>query len=122
MQEKKQLEQNKWIIKHLQSVYDLRTFFFSFPLNFINNRFRSTDTEDYMQITLAAQTSVGPPTPPPLPPQIPIVASGKIPPPPPPQDTATRKQQQPLSAISIQDLNSVQVMFIDLTRKIQHFD
>lgn len=25
------------------------------------------------------------------------------------QDTATRKQQQPLSAISIQDLNSVQV-------------
>lgn len=29
--------------------------------------------------------------------------------PPPPQDTATRKQQQPLSAISIQDLNSVQL-------------
>lgn len=27
------------------------------------------------------------------------------------QDTATRKQQQPLSAISIQDLNSVQVRF-----------
>lgn len=76
--------------------------------------FRSTDTEDYMQITLAAQNSVGPPTPPPLPPQVPILTatSGKIPPPPPPQDTATRKQQQPLSAISIQDLNSVQVFIL----------
>lgn len=65
-----------------------------------------------MQITLAAQNSVGPPTPPPLPPQVPIVppTGCKIPPPPPPQDTATRKQQQPLSAISIQDLNSVQVI------------
>lgn len=35
--------------------------------------------------------------------------NGNIPPPPPPQDSTIRKQQQPLSAISIQDLNSVQV-------------
>ena len=68
-----------------------------------------------MQITLAAQNSVGPPTPPPLPPQLPIVTAtgNRIPPPPPPQDTATRKQQQPLSAISSQDLNSVQVILTD---------
>lgn len=32
------------------------------------------------------------------------------------QDTATRKQQQPLSAISIQDLNSVQVRFTSIFR------
>ncbi|KAJ6637779.1 Espin [Pseudolycoriella hygida] len=76
---------------------------------------RSTDTEDYMQITLAAQNSVGPPTPPPLPPQLPpqTATGNRIPPPPPPQDTATRKQQQPLSAISIQDLNSVQLRRTD---------
>lgn len=36
-------------------------------------------------------------------------AKSNIPPPPPPQDSTIRKQQQPLSAISIQDLNSVQV-------------
>lgn len=35
--------------------------------------------------------------------------SGTPQPPPPPQDTVSRKQQQPLSAISIQDLNSVQL-------------
>ncbi|EDS44782.1 forked protein [Culex quinquefasciatus] len=35
-------------------------------------------------------------------------AKSNIPPPPPPQDSTIRKQQQPLSAISIQDLNSVQ--------------
>lgn len=108
MQER-QLEQNKWIIK---VIIGLRCEnFFHFKLNFIKC-FRSTDTEDYMQITLAAQISVGPPTPPPLPPQAPLIVTAtgsKIPPPPPPQDTATRKQQQPLSAISIQDLNSVQV-------------
>lgn len=88
--------------------------------------FRSTDTEDYMHIQVANQHGVNgePPKPPP--------------PPPPPihplmhhngkqnsvktgnthhvsvvnQDTATRKQHQPLSAISIQDLNSVQVNLI----------
>lgn len=76
---------------------------------------RSTDTEDYMQITLANQQTVGlePPRPPPPPPPAPPAHNTdtvkSIPPPPPPQDTATRKQQQPLSAISIQDLNSVQV-------------
>lgn len=87
---------------------------------------RSTDTEDYMKIELASNQTVPPP--PPLPPPIGAFtisngdANGQnsktntlnstasnIPAPPPPQDTATRKQQQPLSAISIQDLNSVQV-------------
>lgn len=91
---------------------------------------RSTDTEDYMKIELAPGQSVcqEPPKPPPLPPPPMAVApnlngdsngqssktntinskngngngNGL-------QDTATRKQQQPLSAISIQDLNSVQV-------------
>lgn len=54
-----------------------------------------------------------PPPPPPAPPLPSIVLPPKtgIPPPPPPQDSAIRKQQQPLSAISIQDLNSVQVSF-----------
>lgn len=94
---------------------------------------RSTDTEDYMQIPVVIPQTAGidPPRPPPPPPPIaPIVtthtasstngdtlastktnsSSSNIPiPPQPPQDTATRKQQQPLSAISIQDLNSVQV-------------
>lgn len=80
-----------------------------------------------MQIVLATPQTVGsepPPRPPPPPPPVPptgLNADGalsvtnngtnrSIPPPPPPQDTATRKQQQPLSAISIQDLNSVQVL------------
>lgn len=78
-----------------------------------------------MQITLAAQNSVGPtpPTPPPLPTQFPNTATApgnKIPPPPPPQDTATRKQQQPLSAISIQDLNSVQVIHLRLVYRLKN--
>ncbi|XP_055389695.1 probable serine/threonine-protein kinase cdc7 isoform X2 [Condylostylus longicornis] len=84
---------------------------------------RSTDTEEYMQISIhhhhIHQNSSGgaeipkPPPPPPLP--IPPIhgnenSSRGIPPPPPPiQDTVTRKQHQPLSAISIQDLNSVQL-------------
>lgn len=74
-----------------------------------------------MQIPLVIAQTVGidPPRPPPPPPPIaPVTSNGdtaqsknnNIPSPPqPPQDTATRKQQQPLSAISIQDLNSVQV-------------
>lgn len=94
---------------------------------------RSTDTEDYMQIPVVIPQTVGtdPPRPPPPPPPIAPITfiasaptsstngdtlastktnSSNIPiPPQPPQDTATRKQQQPLSAISIQDLNSVQV-------------
>lgn len=96
---------------------------------------RSTDTEDYMQIPVVIPQTAGidPPRPPPPPPPIAPVtftasapasspngdtlastktnsSSSNIPiPPQPPQDTATRKQQQPLSAISIQDLNSVQV-------------
>lgn len=91
---------------------------------------RSTDTEDYMKIELASNQTVcpEPPRPPPLPPPMSAVlnsngdtngqnsktntlnsTTNNIPAPPPPQDTATRKQQQPLSAISIQDLNSVQV-------------
>lgn len=72
-----------------------------------------------MQIVLASPQTVGsepPPRPPPPPPPVPPVINSDttraIPPPPPPQDTATRKQQQPLSAISIQDLNSVQVLAI----------
>ncbi|XP_038107460.1 uncharacterized protein LOC6050775 isoform X3 [Culex quinquefasciatus] len=40
-------------------------------------------------------------------------AKSNIPPPPPPQDSTIRKQQQPLSAISIQDLNSVQLRRTD---------
>ncbi|XP_055298609.1 putative uncharacterized protein DDB_G0277255 isoform X5 [Sitodiplosis mosellana] len=87
---------------------------------------RSTDTEDYMKIELASNQTVPPP--PPLPPPIGAITTtngdangpnsktntlnstaSNIPAPPPPQDTATRKQQQPLSAISIQDLNSVQL-------------
>lgn len=90
---------------------------------------RSTDTEDYMKIELASNQTAcpEPPRPPPLPPPLTAVningdtnghnsktntlnsTANNIPAPPPPQDTATRKQQQPLSAISIQDLNSVQV-------------
>lgn len=83
-----------------------------------------------MKIELASNQTVcpEPPRPPPLPPPVAAIAisngetnghnsktntlnstTGNIPAPPPPQDTATRKQQQPLSAISIQDLNSVQV-------------
>lgn len=85
-----------------------------------------------MKIELASNQTVcpEPPRPPPLPPPIAAIpntngesngqnsktntlnsTSSSIPAPPPPQDTATRKQQQPLSAISIQDLNSVQVNF-----------
>ncbi|XP_011183443.1 uncharacterized protein Espn isoform X2 [Zeugodacus cucurbitae] len=88
---------------------------------------RSTDTEDYMHIQVANQHGVNcePPKPPP-PPPLPIhplmhhnekqnsVKTGNI------QhvsvvnqDTATRKQHQPLSAISIQDLNSVQLRRTD---------
>ncbi|XP_053948090.1 probable serine/threonine-protein kinase DDB_G0282963 isoform X2 [Anastrepha ludens] len=87
---------------------------------------RSTDSEDYMHIQVANQHAVGfePPKPPPPPPlpihallphndkqnsvktmnsHVSIVN----------QDTATRKQHQPLSAISIQDLNSVQLRRTD---------
>ncbi|XP_031629501.1 putative uncharacterized protein DDB_G0277255 isoform X5 [Contarinia nasturtii] len=95
---------------------------------------RSTDTEDYMKIELASNQTVcpEPPRPPPLPPPIAAIpttngesngqnsktntlnsTTSNIPAPPPPQDTATRKQQQPLSAISIQDLNSVQLRRIE---------
>lgn len=96
---------------------------------------RSTDTEDYMKIELATNQTAcpEPPRPPPLPPPMAALntngdanglnsktntlnstANGNIPAPPPPQDTATRKQQQPLSAISIQDLNSVQVCELEM--------
>ncbi|XP_018804857.1 PREDICTED: uncharacterized protein LOC108978834 isoform X5 [Bactrocera latifrons] len=92
---------------------------------------RSTDTEDYMHIQVANQHGVNfdPPKPPP-PPPLPThplmhhnekqnnIKTGNInhvsvvn------QDTATRKQHQPLSAISIQDLNSVQLRRTD-TQKI----
>lgn len=114
-------------------------YFRNFILNFFSSfeLCSSTDTEDYMQIPLATPQTVGidPPRPPPPPPPLaPTVTlsngdtqtkisnssntntntnsskNSNIPQPPqPPQDTATRKQQQPLSAISIQDLNSVQV-------------
>ncbi|XP_069965767.1 uncharacterized protein f isoform X1 [Bactrocera oleae] len=88
---------------------------------------RSTDTEDYMHIQVANQHGVNcdPPKPPP-PPPLPIhplmhhndkqnnIKPGNVnhvsvvn------QDTATRKQHQPLSAISIQDLNSVQLRRTD---------
>lgn len=93
---------------------------------------RSAETEDYMQIPMSPSQTGGsePPRPPPLPPPFiappsntngmdtngqtsktnTINSTNGIPVPPmPPQDTATRKQQQPLSAISISDLNSVQV-------------
>lgn len=69
-----------------------------------------------MQIPLATPHTVGsePPRPPPPPPPAPPASNTdtqrsssqtaqQL------QDTVTRKQQQPLSAISIQDLNSVQV-------------
>ncbi|XP_055843804.1 homeobox protein 2 isoform X2 [Episyrphus balteatus] len=80
---------------------------------------RSTDTEDYMQIQISHHHSSGiePPKPPPPPPmpallnasnnnltlnkQSQALQSN--------QDTVSRKQHQPLSAISIQDLNSVQL-------------
>ncbi|XP_017474383.1 PREDICTED: uncharacterized protein LOC108364999 [Rhagoletis zephyria] len=87
---------------------------------------RSTDSEDYMHIQVTNQHAAGfePPKPPPPPPlpvhpvtqhnekhsnmktmnsHVSIVN----------QDTATRKQHQPLSAISIQDLNSVQLRRTD---------
>lgn len=97
------------------------------------NCFRSTDTEDYMQIQVSNQHPISfeppkPPPPPPLP-MTPLTHHNTInnnerhntiksqnnqhlqnnh------QDTATRKQHQPLSAISIQDLNSVQVTELSL--------
>ncbi|XP_058444698.1 uncharacterized protein LOC131426185 isoform X2 [Malaya genurostris] len=96
---------------------------------------RSSDTEDYMPLnaTITVQSGPEPPKPPPPPPAPPMVnlfptggpnrgdasqtgtikSNGSIPPPPPPQDSTIRKQQQPLSAISIQDLNSVQLRRTD---------
>lgn len=95
-----------------------------------NSPCRSTDTEDYMKIELAPSQSVcqEPPKPPPLPPNLmaatpngdtvdaanasktnTINSNNNTIATPQSQDTATRKQQQPLSSISIQDLNSVQV-------------
>ncbi|KAM7346367.1 uncharacterized protein ACRADG_006329 isoform 2-T2 [Cochliomyia hominivorax] len=97
---------------------------------------RSTDTEDYMQIQVSNQHPISfeppkPPPPPPLP-MTPLAHHNTInsnernnttksqnnhhiqnnh------QDTATRKQHQPLSAISIQDLNSVQLRRTD-TQKV----
>ncbi|XP_023294677.2 probable cyclin-dependent serine/threonine-protein kinase DDB_G0292550 isoform X1 [Lucilia cuprina] len=97
---------------------------------------RSTDTEDYMQIQVSNQHPISfeppkPPPPPPLP-MTPLTHHNTInnnernntnksqnnhhsqnnh------QDTATRKQHQPLSAISIQDLNSVQLRRTD-TQKV----
>lgn len=69
-----------------------------------------------MQIPLATPHTVGsePPRPPPPPPPAPPASNtdtqrSSAPSDKHLQDTATRKQQQPLSAISIQDLNSVQV-------------
>ncbi|XP_065087053.1 dentin sialophosphoprotein isoform X2 [Ochlerotatus camptorhynchus] len=102
---------------------------------------RSSDTEDYMPLnaTITVQSGPEPPKPPPPPPAPPMLfplnggtinknnsntnkdgsqtgtnksSNGSIPPPPPPQGTI-RKQQQPLSAISIQDLNSVQLRRTD---------
>uniref|UniRef100_A0A1B0GEH2 Uncharacterized protein n=1 Tax=Glossina morsitans morsitans TaxID=37546 RepID=A0A1B0GEH2_GLOMM len=96
---------------------------------------RSTDTEDYMQIQVTNQhsTTIEPPKPPPPPPLplTPLTHHNTI------QnndrhhnsksinthtqshhtDTTIRKQHQPLSAISIQDLNSVQLRRTD-TQKI----
>ncbi|XP_067634586.1 putative uncharacterized protein DDB_G0289263 isoform X3 [Eurosta solidaginis] len=103
--------------EYLKSISDKR----SYP-----SSARSTDSEDYMHIQVSNQHVVGfeppkPPPPPPLPVQpqkkhneklnnmktinshISIVN----------QDTATRKHHQPLSAISIQDLNSVQLRRTD---------
>lgn len=105
-------------------------------LNCLNVCYRSTDTEDYMKIELASNQTAcpEPPRPPPLPPPLTAAningdtnghnsktntlnsTANNIPAPPPPQDTATRKQQQPLSAISIQDLNSVQVSYLHRNR------
>lgn len=84
---------------------------------------RSTDTEDYMQLSQttsplppAVPEPPRPPPPPPAPPLLVAVPPKQAPLQPPAPDTATRKQQQPLSAISIQDLNSVQVS--DLFRSV----
>ncbi|XP_055526663.1 uncharacterized protein LOC129719188 isoform X1 [Wyeomyia smithii] len=101
---------------------------------------RSSDTEDYMPLnaTITVQSGPEPPKPPPPPPAPPMLfpngtgggpnkdgnsqtgtikSNGSVPPPPPPQDSTIRKtirkQQQPLSAISIQDLNSVQLRRTD---------
>ncbi|XP_055710515.1 caskin-1 isoform X2 [Phlebotomus papatasi] len=77
---------------------------------------RSTDTEDYMQLSQttsplppAVPEPPRPPPPPPAPPLLVAVPPKQAPLQPSAPDTATRKQQQPLSAISIQDLNSVQL-------------
>ncbi|CAD7091542.1 unnamed protein product [Hermetia illucens] len=81
---------------------------------------RSAEGEDYMQVPFAPPAPSGPeppkPPPPPPPPVLPVEGDktkAKTLPPATPQDTATRKQQQPLSAISIQDLNSVQLRRTD---------
>lgn len=91
------------------------------PSSSLTSLYRSSDTEDYMPLTVSnskIESGPEPPKPPPPPPppllnvqqqQSGISANKNIPPPPPPQDSTIRKQQQPLSAISIQDLNSVQV-------------
>lgn len=81
---------------------------------------RSTDTEDYMQIQVQNHHSAPDPPKPPPPPPLPVSFSNNVgrntgfPKASPSQvplhqDTEIRKQHQPLSAISIQDLNSVQV-------------
>ncbi|XP_037932951.1 uncharacterized protein LOC119667715 [Teleopsis dalmanni] len=102
------------------------------------DREKSTDTEDYMQIQVSNQHPIGfeppkPPPPPPMPMQpliyssnnnneklntvksINTLASPTNP------DTATRKQHQPLSAISIQDLNSVQLRRTDTQKAPKPF-
>ncbi|XP_059224242.1 putative uncharacterized protein DDB_G0289263 isoform X2 [Stomoxys calcitrans] len=97
---------------------------------------RSTDSEDYMHIQVSNQHPVTfdppkPPPPPPLP-MTPLTQHNTINSSdrnntvksislntqnPHHQDTTTRKQHQPLSAISIQDLNSVQLRRTD-TQKV----
>ncbi|XP_063706363.1 ras guanine nucleotide exchange factor Y-like [Culicoides brevitarsis] len=91
---------------------------------------RSSDAEDYMPVIISSPGNTGtqlpPPCPPPPPPALPFntlqsnashssttntaqngSTTAAL------QDPATRKQQQPLSAISIQDLNSVQLRRTD---------
>ncbi|XP_062701530.1 uncharacterized protein LOC109421864 isoform X4 [Aedes albopictus] len=121
--------------EYLKSISDKRS-------NAGSQRSSDTEDYMPLNASITVQTGPEPPKPPPPPPAPPMLfplnggtinssktntiankdgsqtgtnksTNGNIPPPPPPQDSTIRKQQQPLSAISIQDLNSVQLRRTD---------
>ncbi|XP_062536879.1 uncharacterized protein LOC134205563 isoform X2 [Armigeres subalbatus] len=122
--------------EYLKSISDKRS-------NAGSQRSSDTEDYMPLNATITVQSGPDPPKPPPPPPAPPMLfplngggtinsngskanankdgsqtgtnksSNGNVPLPPPPQDSTIRKQQQPLSAISIQDLNSVQLRRTD---------